>query len=175
MKEKRKDPRERALRKFEHLIKDASANDLFHLMHFDKLRRQVYALSADEKSLDRGTSIEWPLVWMLTRFHRKHILMSRRRPGLMSVWNSLVHLERRLRWKTFFGLKKSEEKYVRVPNLPPRPFTGVPPPELDWWLAALRRNVMGLTINARSHALACRACNMTKLTRFCLNFSGIQR
>ena len=69
------------LRKFKRIMKDASVRDWLNLANISNLKRSVYVSDIGSRSVKiPGLEIEWPIVWLLSVFHRKHIFVPQRIP-----------------------------------------------------------------------------------------------
>ena len=69
------------LGKSKEILKDASVRDWKNLAHFSNLRQPAFVYGHESKSLGNpGTEIEWPIVWLFSTFHRKHIFVPQKKP-----------------------------------------------------------------------------------------------
>ena len=132
------------------MLHGANMLDIMAISQIVSMHRQIYLLDSAQRTLRSPLlgEIPWPVIWLLTRHHRKHIWILRRKPCLDAFLSDLQQNERRWGWH-FAKLKPSPGLWFKIPRAQ---VTAAPPPdapELRAWLASLRRN---LTVAAR-HAI----------------------
>ena len=87
------------VRRFTEIMKDARARDWKNMAHFSNLRHSVYVFDHESKSVrNPGTEIEWPIVWLFSAFHRKHIFVPQKIPETKHINNVAIRLKRRVEW-----------------------------------------------------------------------------
>ena len=61
------------------MLRDANAADILWLAQFDKLREKVLFYDHQcHTCFSAGPEIPWPIIWLLGRFHKKHVFFSKR-------------------------------------------------------------------------------------------------
>ena len=166
-------PEERVLKRFGRLIEDASEHELNLLASFDHLRHLVVFYKAGSTSFDRDSSGEqapWPLVWLLARYHRKHVFATRHSFDPAILRHSIVQFERRIRWRFHLEGSPGNTNFVKIPRAEVCPCYKLTSADVEAWLAAFRRCIVGAASAARSHSLACNYTNVSRLARFCFKW-----
>ena len=67
------------------LTADFDEADIAWLLCFDRLQQQVYIYSDEDKAAYYPDDLEWPIVWALARYNKKHIFCSRKLPVLFQI------------------------------------------------------------------------------------------
>ena len=74
------------------MIRGLSAYHLGQLLNFDKLENAIMAYAGDACAVplkESGIILPWPVIYILTAFHRKHIFLRSPFPHIASIRNSL--------------------------------------------------------------------------------------
>ena len=71
------------------------------LYHYDPIRKDALLANA--------TSAPWPVQWICTSFHRKHVFPPARLPEISSLSKSMAIWENRTRWKLWFAENGGED------------------------------------------------------------------
>jgi len=83
------------VRAFLSLMKGASASDWWMMMNFNKLRRSVYVYNHDRRMVTYADKqLEWPIVWVLARYHQKHVFYSKKKPSIKTLNDQLINFEK---------------------------------------------------------------------------------
>ena len=62
------------------MLRDANAADILWLAQFDKLREKVLFYDHQcHTCFSAGPEIPWPIIWLLGRFHKKHVFFSKKK------------------------------------------------------------------------------------------------
>ena len=124
---------------FERLLNGASMQDLSAIYNIEKLHGHVYLLNSDDRSLRNPTvgEIAWPIIWLLTRFHRKHIWCTSKQPDMSVFLRDLVENEKRLFWH-FKRPDDDNKLWFKIPHSDVAPPNQPLHPAFRAWLAALR-------------------------------------
>lgn len=94
---------------FMQLMRHATARDWLWIERFSAVQKQVYIFLPDNRECAHPVGdyrLPWPIVYLLGRYHRKHLFMSRAVPKLRSLGDAVTEFENKLRWKWSF--RKSE-------------------------------------------------------------------
>jgi hypothetical protein len=80
-------------------MRGASITDLQWMLNFDVLMNKVYyydhvGMSAVPVSMMSKGSIPWPVVWLVARYHKRHVFASKRLPLLGTVRDSINNFEK---------------------------------------------------------------------------------
>ena len=87
------------VRRFTEIMKDARVRDWKNMAHFSNLRHSVQMFDHESKSArNPGLEIEWPIVWLLSAFHRKHIFVPQKMLETKHINNVAIRLKRRVGW-----------------------------------------------------------------------------
>ena len=149
------------------LMQGATVSDWLWLCHFDRLREQVYVYNHAYHSVATvvGSQIGWPIIWVLARFHKKHILCSRALPRVDNIVQNIEEWSNRVKWSWHHRLSMAHRPSITVR------FRKVPPcgelvaPEILWMTGHLKHCVMRECMKAISQARHDRSyCNMLPLT-----------
>ena len=92
-------------RLFVHLLQNARAADILHLVHFENLRKQVLVLSPESRSTSEASASEvvpWPVIRSLARYHRSHVWYSGTRPRMEVLVRDFQQFAAKFRWKWHF-------------------------------------------------------------------------
>ena len=134
----------RHARKLLSMMRGASLSDWLWFIAFSRLRSQVYIYSHEAHSVytPEGEEVEWPVIWILARYHKKHILCSKAVPRIDSVVRDLVEWTHRLKWRWHFradtGTKPSiTMRYRRLPKC-----DHLVAPEVEWMVRNMRDCVL---------------------------------
>ena len=86
-------------------MKGASAADWLALRNFRDLRNQVYLYDGAGHSARHPAEgeIAWPIIWVLGRYHQKHIWLGKALPRVERYAADLEQVEARLRWRWTFN------------------------------------------------------------------------
>ena len=90
---------------FLRLMKGASVQDWLWIHRFAELRKLVYLYLPELKSCvcpSGDYDIPWPIIFLLGRYNRKHLFMSRAVPKLQPIFESLREFENKMRWRWYF-------------------------------------------------------------------------
>ena len=70
------------MRIFELLMMGATWYAVMWLADFERLREQVYTYNGCEKTAVFDQDLEWPIVWCLARYNKKHVVCPRELPAI---------------------------------------------------------------------------------------------
>ena len=83
-------------------LRNCTVEDLLNLLG-PNLHEHVYIFNHLTKSVEHPSApsadVPWPLQWLLTRYHRKHILYAKGLPSLSLLIKSVQQTERKLEWR----------------------------------------------------------------------------
>ena len=134
----------RHARRLLRMMRGASMADWLWFIDFARLRDQVYVYDHACHSVytPGGGEVEWPIVWVLARYHKKHILCTKALPRIDQVVRDLNDWGNRLKWQ-WFHRKDSDSKpsitvrYRRLPTC-----THLLAPEVEWMVRNMKDCVL---------------------------------
>jgi len=133
------------------MLRGASFEDVVVLHDVGRLAASVREFVFESASL-RSVRVPWPVVWLLTRFNRKHILCTGALPRDESFGDDLLQFERKVRWRYTFRNSEALHSRWRLRCPTPHCSTIIPAP-LSRWLAEFRSLLVGRYRTARrAHA-----------------------
>ena len=145
MRERRTSARSRTsmVRRFKSIMQDASVRDWKNLALFSNLRQSVYVYDHDTKSVrNPGQEIEWPIIWLLSAFHRKHIFVPQRVPETKHINDDAIRLTRRVEWA--WALRKDSTclPSIHIKSREIASCSKLIPPIIKCWTTGLRRAIL---------------------------------
>ena len=99
------------------MIRGLSAYHLGQLLNFDKLENSIMAYAGDACTVslkESGIIVPWPVIYILTAFHRKHIFLRSPFPHIGSIRNSLELFRRRMLWNWRFLEDENPKPVINV-------------------------------------------------------------
>jgi hypothetical protein len=119
------------------------------------------------------STVPWPIIWLLARYHKKHRLLEGRVPPIKMVRDYLQRFENKIKWNWYFRRDQSNDslRIARSKLLKghiTKSFGRIVPPELRYWIHSVRRSIMKAYHRAVLHSKNPRLaqCNVTALDRF---------
>ena len=85
-----------AARALDRMMRAATLQDWQLLHGIDELRKCIFYFDHEERGVHSCAvmeEIQWPIVWLLARFNRKHLHVTRKLPDLVGISESLIQLE----------------------------------------------------------------------------------
>ena len=155
------------VRRFKSIMQDASVRDWKNLALFSNLRQSVYVYDHDSKSVrNPGQEIEWPIVWLLSAFHRKHIFVPQRVPETKHINDDAIRLTRRVEWA--WALRKDSTclPSIHIKSREIASCSKLIPPIIKCWTTGLRRAILNAAKKGCSEAINCRFTNESLLLRW---------
>ena len=149
----------------------ATAQDWIWLFKFDVLRKLVYWYAVDDASVQPPTEqqVEWPIIWILTRYHKKY-LWCNSHPDLSWIAEDLFHWRNKVGWAWFFRNKPFKRYSFRpVRRQKTAPCTVKLPDELYAWMNEMHRRII-LSLRHDISRKSNRHSNMLSVTKL-----GLQR
>ena len=149
----------------------ATAQDWIWLFKFDMLRKLVYWYAVDDASVQPPTEqqVEWPIIWILTRYHKKY-LWCNSHPDLSWIAEDLFHWRNKVGWAWFFRNKPFKRYSFRpVRRQKTAPCTVKLPDELCAWMNEMHRRII-LSLRHDISRKSNRHSNMLSVTKL-----GLQR
>ena len=132
-------------------------NSLFPRSGFSKMETKTVHHPCD-------SNIPWPILWVLSRYSRKHIMISNKLPDLGSYHNDVTQFINRMKWN-MGSPKQNRGKASEKPKRYPIPMCTQPVgPALECWLNHVANAVIGAIRIAR---------NMHRFNRGFSNMNGI--
>ena len=101
------------MRKSKEIMKDARVRHWKNLAQLSNLRQSIYVYDHESNSVrNPGTEIEWPIVWLLSAFHRKHIFVQQKIPETEHINNDAIRHTKRVEWT--WALRKDSTYSPRI-------------------------------------------------------------
>ena len=115
-------------------MKGASVRDWWWIRNFDLLSEKLAVYNYESKTLTsvQECKIPWPIVWVCTRYSRKHIFAKRKLPDLRWMHEELNQFCDKMKWRWIFRHDPSPQPSVKL-SLNSRCFTPVDA-GLQFWL-----------------------------------------
>lgn len=112
------------------LMKGASVRDWWWIRNFDLLSEKLAVYNYESNIQE--CKIPWPIVWVCTRYSRKHIFAKRKLPDLRWMHEELNQFCGKMKWRWIFRHHPSPQPSVKL-SLNSRCFTPVDA-GLQFWL-----------------------------------------
>ena len=155
--------------------------DWLSLFDFQNARRHIYYYNHETRCVDQPCrdSAPWPVLWILARFHPRHIWCGKSLPNVVNFKASLNIFANRIRWRRFFRDKPRQQVSICVPSHGrTRVCTRPVAPSLDTWISNLKRCLTEVFIKSSRTASRDRSCcNKIPLVNFGLEIlskSGLE-
>ena len=159
------------VRRMRWLLKGASLADLNWMLQFESVAEHCHVYNHDSKTIQSPGSmgIPWTVVWLLGRFHRKHILCNSNLPDIQLVARELRQFQHRVKWRWLLRNNDHKRLLRRVKKTPAVPCNELVDPALSCWLGHLNRVILRAVKQARENHRHDRGfSNVTPLTKLCL-------
>ena len=146
--------------------------DWLSLFDFHNTRRHIYYYNHETRCVDQPCrdSAPWPVLWILARFHPRHIWCGKSLPNVVNFKVSLNIFANRIRWRWFFRDKPRQQFSICVPSRGrTRVCTHPVAPSLDTWISNLKRCLTEVFIKiSRTSSRDRSCCNKIPLVNFSL-------
>ena len=88
----------------------ATAADLNWFANFEVLTKKVlfYDFHKNEVFLAQDV-LEWPIIWVLGRYHKKHIMCGKSALNIERASNVIKEFINRVKWKAHFGINRHDD------------------------------------------------------------------
>jgi hypothetical protein len=169
-------PQDPTLSSFKALLHNFGITDYRWLLEFDSLRSSVYLMSEcglKAYTPSEHSTVPWPIIWLLARYHKKHRLLEGRVPPISMLRDYLQRFENKIKWRWYFRHEQSNASLsiARSKLLKghiTKSFPRIVPPELRYWIYSVRRSIMNAyqraVLQSRNPKLV--QCNVTALDKF---------
>ena len=128
------------------LLRGASLADLAWLANFNRIRDNVYVYDHVSKSAHHphadDAHIPWPIIWIMGRYHKKHVLCMKAKPDLQNFIKYISQFEQKMRWRWFFRDDNVKASIIIKAKRATRPCNIVVDAALEAWLSSLRRTML---------------------------------
>ena len=140
------------LERFVWLIQGSGVRDMLALAKFDSTWEECYFFDPSDKSarpLCKGFA-PWQMVFILTRYHRKHRCSLRKLPSLVPMQRAINNFVNKLHWRSILSRDSGIQHWMATKKLgfsmdtPACSSTEVPP-ELRGWTSRFRTQVLNAT------------------------------
>ena len=103
---------------FSNLMEGATMQDWLSLFDFQNTRRHIYYYNHETRCVDQPCrcSAPWPVLWILARFHPRHIWCGKSFANVVNFKASLNIFANRIRWRWFFRNKPRQQFSMCVPS-----------------------------------------------------------
>ena len=132
---------------FRRMVRGHSLCDINWMMDVEGIKKSIYMYDPDKKCTRRPDSeIPWPVLYILTRYHRKHRINFGKTPRMEWISEALNNFTQKMKWRRLFINQKLCDDHVapfstRYKQKPITRFTMNTEPELNEWLRQLCREV----------------------------------
>ena len=149
------------------LIRDLSPSDVLSLMEYENLKQQLNLYSHSERAVFQvPLTLPWASVWFLTRYHRKHVFLTKKLPSWKRFRLFLANNIRKVKWRWHFAKEPRALPLVRVKTKNIAAYPHVCPPELNAWIALYRNSLIRAFQGAlQSHRGQRQFANYSRLAR----------
>jgi len=102
--ERRRSRPSRVLRLFLQLIRGMSLDDMVALLHIEAAANPVYMYDPLSKTASRADLkvLPWPVCFLLSRYHKKHIFCFPKKPSLGQIGKALRKFENATNWRWWY-------------------------------------------------------------------------
>lgn len=161
-------PLECARTKLMEVMSNATREDWAFLADFESLRDNLNVYNHTSRSVVKaGCLVPWPIIWLLTRFNRKHRFCATAKPEIESIRKSLAVFDSQIKWKWWFHHHPDlNPRCQRVRGLPAAPCPHVIPHELSTWLSFLRSAIFKAVRSGSSHSISARPSRIPFLVKW---------
>ena len=143
--------------KFTQMMKGARLCDWAWIASFQRLKSQIFIYDHSTHSASNDHEIEWPIIWLLARYSRQHIMCPRRLPCMNVVLHDVRQVCERFRLKWVLSQKHDDVKVnydsIKYKIKKPKGMSLSCPtctcPALESWLAGLRNVMLRAALRAR--------------------------
>ena len=144
------------MKKFAELTADFDEVDVAWILNFERLQQQVYMYSDDDRSAYYPNDLDWPIVWALARYNKKHIICTKKLPGLLDVNKDICRFLDKVKWRWIHKDNESELPVVRVKHKRrvDNPCHLITTPLLQCWCDSVRQKILAeckQSINKSKH------------------------
>lgn len=150
-------------------MRGATAEDWLNFVNFQDLVRNVYLYEYGSKTARHPMKddLPWPVVWVLARYHKKHIWASGKQPNLDWIRRNLVDFRNKLCWRWLFRHKPAYNAGFRiVKRRKCTHYHGDRNDSLECWLQGLAHCLLQVGARSRSRASANKSfANLLPITR----------
>ena len=125
---------------FSNLMEGTTMQDWLSLFDFQNTRRHIYRYNRATRCVDQPcqSAAPWPVLWILARFHPRHIWCGKSLPNVDNLKASLNIFANRIRWRWFFVTYR-DSSFLCVPSYgKTRVCTHPAAPSLDTWISNLK-------------------------------------
>ena len=101
-------------KRFLELMRGASAQDWWWLKNYHLLEEKVavYDPNSCEIHPVAAYGVPWPIVWVLSRYNKKHIWASGKMPSVQKVEQEIRQFNDRVKWRWFFRHSQSSKPEI---------------------------------------------------------------
>ncbi|CAE7359305.1 unnamed protein product [Symbiodinium necroappetens] len=99
-------------KRFMELMEGASAQDWWWIKNYDLLEEKVAVYVPDLCEIQPVAmhGVPWPIVWILSRYNKKHIWASRKMPSIQNFEGEIKSFSDRVKWRWVFRCQASNQE-----------------------------------------------------------------
>jgi hypothetical protein len=151
------------------LMRGATIADWIMMSRFEELYKRCYIydhITATARHPEVG-EVPWPIIWAITRYHRKHIWCKRASPDVRRINDQVDQFANRVRWTWHYRHSESSLPSIFINRGKTQPFPHQTHPHLELWISRLRSEIRSSLEQAKSQGLANKRCiNILPLTKW---------
>ena len=143
--------------------------DWWWFIDFARLREQVYVYDHTSHSVytPGGGEVEWPIIWILARYHKKHILCNKSLPRIDHVVRDLKEWGNRFKWRWYHRASAGSKPSITIRYRESPACEHLLAPEVEWMVRNMKDCVLSECRKAISRARYDRSyANILPLTSF---------
>ena len=135
-------------------MKDARVRHWKNLAHLSNLRQSIYVYDHESNSVrNPGTDIEWPIVWLLSAFHRKHIFVPQKIPETEHINNDAIRHTKRVEWTWALRKDSTCSPRIHIKSHEIASCSTLIPPVPKCWTTGLKNATMNAARKVCSEAI----------------------
>jgi len=145
----------KATRRLQTLFKGAKVDDYVWLSKFQRLRKMVFVFRSETASVERpgdsdfSKKIPWPIVWLLARYHKKHIFINQAKPKIERLTSDLESFVHKAKWRWVLRKQRAENYVVQIKQKGGVPCNEPVDAELIAWLKTIENKTVQAAMRSK--------------------------